>query len=197
MNRRDLIKSGLVASATLALPGRAAAQFQRRTARDRDARRLIATGDEPRLSRAGSAGCGSARTSSGFADFGLRAVRHAAVPFRSISSMAAWKAFCREPGHGRRRSDPESRRRWLKWFSNLLTGHTAPARATYMTRSWYTGKYGLLRSEVGRSRLDQFQRFASRDRDASGELRNHPSTSLDWGKLGLLERVFCHGPGTV
>ena len=129
MNRRDLLRSGTAAVATLTLPQRAFAQVN--PAARRDAALLEVARRE--ADRAGAKLWH--RDVVGIADFGL----HSANPrFHFVDLVNnRVESFLVAHGDG---SDPQHDG-WLKWYSNLEGSHCT-SKGSYMTRSWYSGKYG-------------------------------------------------------
>lgn len=179
MNRRDLVRSGTLAAAALAVPQRLFAQVNPTAARDAEllgiARREVA--------RAG-AGLWK-RDIVGIADFGLHSARKR---FHFVDlDMGRVESFHVSHGDG---SDPDHDG-WLKWYSNLEGSHCT-SKGAYMTRGWYTGKYGtsirldgldptnsnalpraIVMHQAGYARPEQIDRF---------------------GKLGRSNGCFAMGP---
>ena len=130
MNRRDLLKTGLVAGAALAFPTRALAQFASPfAARDRQLFDIANEG----MARAGKSLW--MRDRVGIADFGL----HSAMPRFHFVDMVNQRVDSFLVAHGTG-SDWEHDG-WLKRYSNI-PGSEATSKGAYQTRSWYTGKYG-------------------------------------------------------
>ena len=129
MNRRDLIKGTLAASAAVALPARLFAQVNPTSARDR---RLIEIARD-QLARIGSNIW--KKDIVGIADFGLHSGSER-FHFVDLDNERV-ESFFVTHGTG---SDGEHDG-WLKRYSNI-EGSEATSRGAYMTRSWYRGKYG-------------------------------------------------------
>lgn len=129
MNRREIMRNGLVAAATLALPQRLYAQVNPTATRDAAllaiARREVA--------RAGQALW--KRDKVAIADFGLHSA-HKRFHFVDLEHDRV-ESFHVTHGDG---SDPDHDG-WLKWYSNVEGSHCT-SRGAYMTRSWYSGRFG-------------------------------------------------------
>ena len=128
MNRRDLLKTGLVAGAAATAP-RLFAQADPLAARDRQ---LLAIARQ-QLERVG-AGIWK-RDIVGIADFGL----HSAARRFHFVDLVNERVTSYHVSHGDG-SDPQHDG-WLKYWSNEEGSHCS-SRGAYMTRSWYTGRYG-------------------------------------------------------
>lgn len=129
MNRREMLKSGLLLSAMAGLPARAFAQVNPTAARDR---RLFAIARQ-QLERAGSAVW--RKDIVGIADFGLHSAERR-FHFVDLDNERV-QSFHVSHGSG---SDSEHDG-WLKRYSNI-EGSEATCRGAFLTRSWYVGKYG-------------------------------------------------------
>lgn len=207
LNRRVLLKEGLVAGAILALPGRAFAQeptsdpllaeFDRAFAGAAAApavpaavvppapafdpayqRRLAETARRER----DRAGAKLWRTDIvGIADF----ARPSSLPRLHFVNMESGLIRSFLVAHGRG-SDPQHDG-WLKYFSNT-PGSEATSRGSYLTCEWYKGKYGTS------------IRLEGMDPDNSHALDRaivmHPAAYVDpgmavqWGKIGRSEGCF-------
>ncbi len=201
MNRRELIRGGLAATATLALPARAAADdlagnFDRFFAKSPSAEpvpaRAIDTSAYQRrvlqiakreVEKAGSKVW--RRDIAGIADF----AQPSAQPrfhFANLENGTVRSFFV---AHGRG-SDPEHSG-WLRNFSNE-PGSYATSRGAYLTCEWYSGKYGTS------------IRLEGLDRDNSHALQRAivmhpasyaaPSMIATYGKLGRSEGCFAMAP---
>ena len=133
MNRRQLLRSGAAAAASLAIPGalppRAFAQVNRSAGRDAA---LLAIARE-QVARAGVRLWH--RDKVAIADFGLHSA-HKRFHFVDLVNNRV-ESFHVAHGDG---SDPHHDG-WLKWYSNLEGSHCT-SKGAYMTRSWYVGKFG-------------------------------------------------------
>ncbi|MGQ7829835.1 murein L,D-transpeptidase catalytic domain-containing protein [Altererythrobacter sp. Z27] len=129
MKRRELIKTGLVAGAALAMPARAFALPQKGSARDRE---LFAIAKRE-LDRAGEAIW--KRDIVGIADFGL----HSAERRFHFVNLDREEVQSYHVSHGTG-SDPEHDG-YLKTYSNV-EGSLATSRGAYVTWEWYVGRYG-------------------------------------------------------
>jgi hypothetical protein len=168
-DRRNLLKTGGLACAALALPTRAFAQASPLSERDRKILEVA----KRQVERAGSALWRS--DIAAIADYGL----HSSQPRLHFANLEAGtvKSFLVAHGLG---SDPEHTG-WLQSFSNQV-GSNATSRGAYLTCEWYTGKYGTSIRLVGL------------DSDDSNALPRaivmHPATYVSeehierWGVLG-------------
>jgi len=140
MNRRDLIKGTLAASAALAVsPARTQVPAVPVSLNLRD-RRLFAVAQE-QLARHG-AGLW-ARDLVGIVDFGLRS-SDPRLHMVSFDTGLVDSYLC---AHGMG-SDPEHDG-WLNWFSNIHESWCS-SRGAYMTFGWYTGRFGTSMRLEGR-----------------------------------------------
>lgn len=128
MNRRQLLTTGIAASASLAAPARAFAQ----AGPDARTRRLLEVAQRE-VERAGSALWH--RDVVGIADFGL----HSSQPRFHFVDLAAGRVNSALVSHGSG-SDPEHDG-WLNGYSNLHDSW-ATSRGAYITWEWYEGRYG-------------------------------------------------------
>lgn len=129
MNRRQLLRSGTAAAATLALPARAFAQINPTAGRDAA---LLAIARE-QVARAGTKMWH--RDKVAIADFGLHSAQRRFHFVDLVNNRV--ESFHVSHGDG---SDPDHDG-WLKWYSNLEGSHCT-SKGAYMTRSWYVGRYG-------------------------------------------------------
>ena len=167
MNRRDLIKGSLAATAAAALPARLFAQVNPTAARD--AKLMVIARDE--LARAGTSIW--RRDIVGIADFGLHSSQKR---FHFVS-------------HGTG-SDGEHDG-WLKRYSNI-EGSEASSRGAFMTRSWYVGRYGTsLRLDGLDSTNSNALPRAIVMHPASYATPGHVDR---WGRLGRSNGCFAMGP---
>lgn len=199
MNRRDLIRGGLAAGATLALPTRASAEdlttsFDRLFAKPAATvpakpfdvtayQRKVLQIAKREVEKAG--GKVWRRDIAGIADF----AQASALPrfhFANLENGTVRSFFV---AHGRG-SDP-GHSGWLQNFSNVM-GSNATSRGAYLTCEWYNGKYGTS------------IRLEGLDRDNSQALQRaivmHPATYAapsmisTYGKLGRSEGCFAMAP---
>ena len=201
MNRRELIRGGLAATATLALPTRAAADdlagnfdrfFTKSPSAEPVPTKAIDTSAYQRrvlqiakreVEKAGSKVW--RRDIAGIADF----AQPSALPrfhFANLENGTVRSFFV---AHGRG-SDPEHSG-WLRNFSNE-PGSYATSRGAYLTCEWYSGKYGTS------------IRLEGLDRDNSHALQRAivmhpasyaaPSMIATYGKLGRSEGCFAMAP---
>ena len=178
MNRRDILKGGILASASLALPTRVFAAPQAGSARDR------ALFDIARreLERAGNAIW--KRDIVGIADYGL----HSALPRFHFVNLEREEVKSYPVAHGQG-SDPEHDG-WLNRYSNM-EGSNATSRGAYVTWEWYVGRYG---TSVRLGGLDDtnsnaFDRAIVMHRAKYAE-SSHIAT---YGKLGRSNGCFAMG----
>lgn len=129
MNRREIMRNGLVAAATLALPQRLYAQVNPTATRDAA---LLAIARRE-VERAGQDLW--KRDKVAIADFGLHSA-HKRFHFVDLEHDRV-ESFHVTHGDG---SDPDHDG-WLKWYSNVEGSHCT-SRGAYMTRSWYSGRFG-------------------------------------------------------
>lgn len=129
MNRRDILKGGILAGASLALPSRAFAAPQAGSARDRALFEIA----KRELERAGDVIW--KRDIVGIADYGL----HSALPRFHFVNLEREEVKSYHVSHGQG-SDPQHDG-WLKRYSNV-EGSNATSRGAYVTWEWYVGRYG-------------------------------------------------------
>lgn len=178
MNRRDLIKTGLVAGAALALPVKLPAQVRAGSPRDR----VLFDIAKRELDRAGSAIW--RRDIVGIADFGV----HSANRRFYFVNLDREEVAPYHVSHGTG-SDPEHDG-WLNSYSNV-EGSNATSRGAYVTWEWYTGRYG---TSVRLGGLDPtndaaLRRYIVMHRASYAE----PSHIERWGRLGRSNGCFALG----
>ena len=178
MKRRDLLKGGLAAGATAALPARAFAVPKSGSIRDR---RLFEIAQRE-LEKAGSVIW--RKDVVGIADFGL----HSALPRFHFVNLEQERVDSYLVAHGTG-SDPEHDG-YLNRFSNV-EGSNATSRGAYVTWEWYTGKYG---TSVRLGGLDEtndaaFRRAIVMHSAAYAE----PEHVERWGRLGRSNGCFALG----
>ena len=121
----------------------------------------------------------------GIADFGL----HSANPrFHFVDLVNnRVESFLVAHGDG---SDPQHDG-WLKWYSNLEGSHCT-SKGGYMTRSWYTGKYGTsIRLEGFDATNSNAEPRAIVMHQASYATPEHVAV---YGRLGRSNGCFAMGP---
>lgn len=201
MNRRDLIRGGLAATATLALPARALADnltssFDRLFAKPLVPAPVPATPFDNtayqrrvlQIARREVQKAGTKvwrRDIAAIADFG----QPSAQPRFHFANLENGTVRSFYVAHGRG-SDPEHSG-WLQSFSNEM-GSNATSRGAYLTCEWYNGKYGTS------------IRLEGLDRDNSQALPRAivmhpasyaaPSMIATYGKLGRSEGCFAMAP---
>ncbi len=179
MNRRDLLKSSLAAGAALTLPGRVSAQVNSTASRDAQ---LFAIARE-QLARVGDVLW--KKDIVGIADFGLHSSKRR-FHFVDLENERV-QSFHVSHGTG---SDSQHDG-WLKRYSNI-EGSEATSRGAYMTRSWYTGRYGTS------IRLDGLD--PTNDKALPRAIVMHqaeyarPEHVDRWGRLGRSNGCFALGP---
>ena len=179
MNRRDLLKSSLAAGAALTLPGRVSAQVNPTASRDAQ---LFAIARE-QMARMGDVLW--KKDIVGIADFGLHSSKRR-FHFVDLENERV-QSFHVSHGTG---SDSQHDG-WLKRYSNI-EGSEATSRGAYMTRSWYTGRYGTS------IRLDGLD--PTNDKALPRAIVMHqaeyarPEHVDRWGRLGRSNGCFALGP---
>lgn len=178
MDRRNLLKCGLAAGASLALPARAFASVQKGSARDRQ---LFAIA-KAELDRAGEAIW--KRDIVGIADFGL----HSAERRFHFVNLEREEVQSYHVSHGTG-SDPEHDG-WLNSYSNN-EGSLATSRGAYVTWEWYVGRYGTSVRLGGLDNTNEaaFRRAIVMHRAAYAE----PEHVERWGRLGRSNGCFAMG----
>jgi hypothetical protein len=211
MNRRDLIKGGLVAGAALAAPARALAQsldqaFDQTFATAAPAPSAVPAPVAPvplpanamsqaayerrvldiaksELEKAGSVVW--RHDIVGIADFG----RPSSVPRFHFANLEAGTVESFFVAHGR--GSDQEHDGWLKTFSNE-PGSEATSRGGYLTCEWYNGKYGTSIRLVG---LNQDNSHAlDRAIVLHPAWYAAPDMVAKWGKLGRSEGCFAMAP---
>ena len=179
MNRRDLLKSSLAAGAALTLPGRVSAQVNPTASRDAQ---LFAIARE-QLARVGDVLW--KKDIVGIADFGLHSSQRR-FHFVDLDNERV-QSFHVSHGTG---SDSQHDG-WLKRYSNI-EGSEATSRGAYMTRSWYTGRYGTsIRLDGLDPTNDQALPRAIVMHQAEYARPEHVDR---WGRLGRSNGCFALGP---
>ena len=179
IDRRGLIRNGLAAGATLALPTRL---FARASALSPYERRVLNTAARQAERHATVLWH---RDLIGVADF----ARPSSVPRLHLVDPIAGTVRSFLVAHGRG-SDPEHDG-WLKSFSNVMNSE-ATSRGAYLTGSWYTGKYGTS------IRLQGLE--ADNSHALERAIVMHPAwyaapdMVTKWGKLGRSEGCFAMAP---
>lgn len=179
MKRRDLLRSGTLAVAAMAVPQRLFAHVNPTAARDAE---LLAVARRE-VARAG-AGLWK-RDIVGIADFGLHSAQRR-FHFVDLDHNRV-ESFHVSHGDG---SDPDHDG-WLKWYSNLEGSHCT-SKGAYMTRGWYTGKYGTS------IRLDGLDPTNSKALPRAIVMHQanyaRPEQINRYGKLGRSNGCFAMGP---
>ncbi|GAB5351568.1 murein L,D-transpeptidase catalytic domain-containing protein [Qipengyuania sp. 483] len=179
MNRRDLLKSSLAAGAALTLPGRVSAQVNPTASRDAQ---LFAIARE-QLARVGDVLW--KKDIVGIADFGLHSSKRR-FHFVDLENERV-QSFHVSHGTG---SDSEHDG-WLKRYSNI-EGSEATSRGAYMTRSWYTGRYG---TSIRLDGLDPTNDHALPRAIVMHQAEYARPEHVDrWGRLGRSNGCFALGP---
>ncbi|MGI8943279.1 MAG: murein L,D-transpeptidase catalytic domain-containing protein [Qipengyuania sp.] len=179
MNRRDLLKSTIAAGATLSLAPRVFAQADPTAARD--AKLLDIAKSE--LERAGPSIW--KKDIVGIADFGL----HSAHRRFHFVNMGTGEVASYHVSHGDG-SDPEHDG-WLNWYSNADGSHCT-SKGAYMTRSWYTGRYG---TSIRLDGLDPTNSNALPRAIVMHEAGYATPEHVErWGRLGRSNGCFAMGP---
>jgi len=182
MKRRDLLKGGLVASATVgaaaALPVRAFAAAKVGSQRDR---KLFALAKQ-QLDKAGDAIW--KRDIVGIADFGL----HSASRRFHFVNLDRQEVNSYHVSHGAG-SDPEHDG-WLNSYSNA-EGSNATSKGAYVTWEWYVGRYGtsVRLGGLNSSNDNALRRYIVMHRAKYAE----PSHIEQWGRLGRSNGCFALG----
>jgi hypothetical protein len=182
MNRRDLLKGGLVAgaaaSAAVSLPVRAFAAPQSGSLRDR---KLFALAKE-QLDKAGEAIW--KRDIVGIADFGV----HSSERRFHFVNLEREEVKSYHVSHGTG-SDPEHDG-WLNSYSNV-EGSNATSKGAYVTWEWYVGRYG---TSVRLGGLDATNDAALRRYIVMHRAKYAEPEHIDqWGRLGRSNGCFALG----
>ena len=179
MNRRDLLKGTLAAGAAATLPGRVAAQVNPTSGRDAQ---LLAIA-RAQLERVGDVIW--KKDIVGIADFGL----HSSKKRFHFVDLVNERVQSYHVTHGTG-SDSEHDG-WLKRYSNI-EGSEATSRGAYLTRSWYTGRYG---TSIRLDGLDPTNDLALPRAIVMHEANYaRPEHVARWGKLGRSNGCFAMGP---
>lgn len=178
MNRRELLSSGLLASAALALPTRLPAQVRSGNPRD-SLLAEIAKREQARIDH-----LLWRRDIVGIADFGLHS---SAERFHFVDlERGVVDSYLVSHGDG---SDPEHDG-WLNWFSNANGSHCT-SKGLYLTYGWYTGRYGtsIRLNGVDATNSNALDRAIVMHRAGYAE-RSHLEK---WGRLGRSNGCFAMG----
>ena len=179
MNRRDLIRATLAATAAVAVPQRVFASASPTATRDRA---LIALARE-QLARVGSVIW--KKDIVGIADFGL----HSAEKRFHFVDLVNERVESFHVTHGTG-SDSEHDG-WLKRYSNI-EGSETTCRGAFLTRSWYTGRYG---TSIRLDGLDPTNDLAMPRAIVMHQADYaRPEHIARWGKLGRSNGCFALGP---
>ena len=179
MRRRDVIKGTIAAGAAATLPGKSFAQYSPTASRDQQ---LIGIARE-QLARTGAKIW--KRDIVGIADFGL----HSSQRRFHFVDLVNERVASYHVSHGTG-SDSEHDG-WLKRYSNI-EGSEATSRGAYMTRSWYTGRYG---TSIRLDGLDPTNSNAL-PRAIVMHQANYatPEHVSRWGRLGRSNGCLAMGP---
>lgn len=179
MNRRQVLCSGAAAAATLAVTPRVFAQVNPTAGRDA----ALLTIAREQLARAGAKLW--RRDKVAIADFGLHSA-HKRFHFVDLENNRV-ESFHVSHGDG---SDPDHDG-WLKFYSNLEGSHCT-SKGAYMTRSWYSGKFGTsIRLEGLEASNSNALPRAIVMHQAAYARPEHIDT---YGKLGRSNGCFAMGP---
>ncbi len=179
MKRRTFLTTTIAAGAASILPARLFAQINPTSTRDA---RLLAIARE-QLARVG-AGLWK-KDFVGIADFGL----HSAHPRFHFVDLVNNRVQSFHVSHGT--GSDWQHDGWLKRYSNV-EGSEATSNGAYMTRSWYSGRYGTS------IRLDGLD--PSNSNALPRAIVMHPAEYARpehigrWGKLGRSNGCFAMGP---
>lgn len=179
-SRRRLLRNAVLGAGVIGLSGpRAFAQVNPTASRDAQ---LLAVARE-QLARIGA---GIWRKDIvGIADFGL----HSSQPRFHFVDLVNNRVESYHVSHGDG-SDPQHDG-WLKHYSNI-EGSNATSRGAYMTRSWYTGRYGTS------IRLDGLDPSNSNALPRAIVMHQAdyatPEHVARWGRLGRSNGCFAMGP---
>lgn len=178
MKRRDILKSGIVGGAALALPARVFAAPKAGSKRDRALFKLA----KRELDRAGDVIW--KRDIVGIADFGV----HSAERRFHFVNLDREEVQSYHVSHGTG-SDPEHDG-WLNHYSNR-EGSNATSRGAYVTWEWYQGRYGtsVRLGGLDSTNSNALQRYIVMHRAQYAE----PSHIDRWGRLGRSNGCFALG----
>lgn len=181
MNRRDLIKTGLVAATAAALPAlptKLAAQPRAGTPRDRALFEIA----KRELDRAGDAIW--RKDIVGIADYGVHSARERFY----FVNLEREEVKTSHVSHGAG-SDPEHDG-WLNHYSNTV-GSNATSKGAYVTWEWYQGRYG---TSVRLGGLDPTNDAALRRYIVMHRAEySEPKHIERWGRLGRSNGCFTFG----
>lgn len=178
MNRRDLIKGTLASGAALALPASVPARARDGFARDAQLVEIAKRAQQ----RAGDLVW--RHDVVGVADFGLASTE----PRMHFVYLEAGRIDSYLVSHGDG-SDPEHDG-WLNWFSNEHGSHCT-SEGTYMTYSWYVGRFGTSMRLEG---LDPTNNNALDRAIVMHPARYAERSHMDrWGRLGRSNGCFAMG----
>ena len=179
MNRRDLLKTTLAAGVATLAPAPVFAQASPTASRDAQ---LIAIARE-QLDRVGDVIW--KKDIVGIADFGL----HSSKRRFHFVDLVNERVESYHVSHGTG-SDSEHDG-WLKRYSNI-EGSEATSRGAYMTRSWYTGRYG---TSIRLDGLDPTNDMALPRAIVMHQAEYARPEHIDrWGRLGRSNGCFALGP---
>ena len=179
MKRRDLLKGTLAAGAATTLAGRVFAQVNPTAARDA---KLFAIARD-QLARTGDVIW--KKDIVGIADFGL----HSSAKRFHFVDLVNQRVESFHVTHGTG-SDSEHDG-WLKRYSNI-EGSEATCRGAFLTRSWYTGRYG---TSIRLDGLDPTNDLAMPRAIVMHKADYaRPEHIERWGKLGRSNGCFVLGP---
>lgn len=178
MNRRDLLRTSLAASAAAAMPATVFAQPAVGSARDR---KLFALAKE-QLDKAGDVIW--KRDLVGIADFGLRS-SEPRFHFVNLDRQEV-QSYLVSHGTG---SDPEHDG-WLNSYSNV-EGSNATSKGAYVTWEWYKGRYGtsVRLGGLDTTNNNALRRYIVMHRAKYAE----PEHVTRWGRLGRSNGCFAMG----
>ncbi len=178
MNRRDLLKTSVIAGAALTLPGKLAAAPQKGSERDR---KLFALAKRE-LDRAGDVIW--KKDIVGIADFGV----HSAERRFHFVNLDREEVQSFHVSHGTG-SDPEHDG-WLNNYSNV-EGSNATSKGAYITWEWYVGRYG---TSVRLGGLDSTNEAALRRYIVMHRAQYAEKSHIErWGRLGRSNGCFAMG----
>ncbi|TRD11747.1 twin-arginine translocation pathway signal [Erythrobacter insulae] len=178
MNRRDVLKTGIVAGAAASLPVTLAAAPRKGSERDR---KLFALAKD-QLDRAGDVIW--KKDIVGIADFGV----HSAEKRFHFVNLDREEVQSFHVSHGTG-SDPEHDG-WLNQYSNV-EGSNATSKGAYITWEWYVGRYG---TSVRLGGLDSTNDAALRRYIVMHRAKYAEPDHIDrWGRLGRSNGCFALG----
>ena len=179
MERRDLLKGAVATAGLTALGGPVFAQANRAASRDA---RLLAIARE-QLARVGEVIW--KKDIVGIADFGL----HSSQRRFHFVDLVNERVESYHVSHGTG-SDAEHDG-WLKRYSNI-EGSEMTSRGAFLTRSWYTGRYG---TSIRLDGLDPTNNLAMPRAIVMHKADYaRPEHVAQWGRLGRSNGCFVLGP---